>query len=82
MLMDNRTDKQIAEMASQFVASEFGQYYLTMLSTEYNGWHQEAEGDLSVEQKALKVERAAGLRFAIDWLTGKDKLVKSGYYDK
>lgn len=77
------TPKQIAEMASSFVESDFGQYYLTQMNLHYNALHQASESeDLSLAHKAYKVERAAGLKFAISWLTGKDSLLKSGYYDE
>ena len=77
------TAKQIAEMASSFLESDFGKLYLGYLNTQYNVLHQSAEADdLDVNRKAMKVERAAGVRFGIDWLTGKDKLLKTGYYDE
>jgi hypothetical protein len=75
------TAKQIAEMASEFVESEFGQMYLNALNLSYNGLHQAAESEeLTAERKGLKIERAAGVKLAITWLTGKDALVKAGHY--
>lgn len=60
---------EIAERAHAFMQTEFGQLFLTSLSGIYNDMHHKAEKeDLSIEQKALYVERAAGIKVAIDWM--------------
>lgn len=78
--MDELTDKQIAELAQQFLESDFGQYYLSQMNLQYNGLHQRAEGDIEPHQKARFVDNAAGLKFAIGWLTNRDALLKAGHY--
>lgn len=81
--MTKPTPKQEAEMATAFLETPFGQHYITELGLIYNGLHQDAErGDLSFEQKALKVERAAGVRQAIDWLKGRQGALKAGVFPK
>lgn len=77
------TAKQLAELAQAFLETDFGQYYLQVMSVQYNALHQAAESkELSIEQKALQVERAAGLKWAINWLTNQDQLLKQGYYEE
>ena len=77
------TDKQLSELANEFVESPFGKHYLAQLALVYNALHQEAEREeLTTEQKAMKVERAAGLRVAIDYMTGKQKLLQGGHFDR
>ena len=59
----------ISEQAKAFLASPFGKQYIAALGMQYNGLHQDAEReDLSPSQKAMKVERAAGVKFAISYL--------------
>lgn len=74
--------KLITEAAKQFSDSEFGKHYIAQLSIIYNGLHQEAEGNLSIEQKAMKIERAAGLKIALDFISERVALFEQEYFDK
>lgn len=73
--------KLIAEAAKAFSETDFGKHYIAQLSVIYNGLHQDAEGNLSVEQKALKVERAAGLKIAIDFIAERVAMFDQKYFD-
>jgi hypothetical protein len=73
--------KHIATLSSEFLKTELGELFVEQLSLHYNNLHQEAEGDsLTIEQKAMKIERAAGVKFAITWLTSRDELLAQGYW--
>ncbi len=73
--------KREAELVHDFLGTELGEHYLTQLSLQYNGLHQAAESEaLTFEQKALKVEKAAGVKVAIDILTQADALHEAGYF--
>jgi hypothetical protein len=73
--------KHIASLSAEFLKTELGELFVQQLSLHYNNLHQQAEEDgLSIEQKALKIERAAGVKFAITWLTSRDKLLAEGYW--
>ena len=81
--MSNLDAKRLAEAIKDFTASDLGQDYLTALGLQYNGLHHAAESeDLSIEQKAMKIERAAGVKWAIDYLTSRETLLDQGYYKK
>lgn len=82
-MQDSYTAKQIAEMTQAFLETEFGQYYLEQMNLQYNGWHQQAEGKgLEPHAKATFVDNAAGLKYSITWLTGKQKLAELGYHEE
>jgi hypothetical protein len=73
--------KQVAQMAHDFLETPFGKYFINHLSVQYNGLHQEAEDpSLSPAQKAYKVERAAGIKVAINFLLERDQLLQADYY--
>ena len=73
--------KHVATLINQFLETELGQLYVEQLSVHYNGLHQAAEAQgLDIEHKALLVERAAGVKFAITWLTSRDELLAQGYF--
>lgn len=73
-------DKALAELAKAFQDDPFGSYVLTQYSLQYNALHQQAESpSLSAEQKAMLIERAAGVKWAIDLITTKVKLMDEGY---
>lgn len=73
--------KELAEACADFVKSEFGEFLMFQLGLQYNGLHQSAEAsDLTVEQKAMKIERAAGLKLAMDFVTSRAELHKQGYH--
>jgi len=80
--MSEWTERQVAEAADAFAKSEFGERFLSALSLQYNGWHQDAESEqLTSEQKAMKVERAAGVKWAIDYVTTRQMLLKTKAYE-
>lgn len=75
--------KLLAEQCAEFVKGELGTYYLKVLSVQYNAFHQQAEdASLTAEQKAGLVDRAAGLKFAIDWLTSRQQMYDRGDFNK
>lgn len=74
--------EKMARLASAFLDTEYGTYYLTTLSELYNDEHHLAEKADSAEQKAAHVDRAAGMRRAIDLLTHDAQMLQSGYFDK
>lgn len=75
--------EKVARLTHDFLETDLGKHHLAQLSVQYNGLHQEAESEkLSIEQKALKIERAAGLKIAIDLLTGPERLLAQGYFEK
>lgn len=80
---DPLTPKQIAEMANEFTESLFGKWYLSQLSGKYNELHHQAESEeLGVDQKAAKVDRAAGVKKAIDIVMERRQRYLSGEFDK
>jgi len=82
-MKDKLTAKKVAELCQIFLSSEFGKYYITQLSLQYNALHQEAEKHgLSLAQKAMCVERAAGVKLAIDFLQERARLLEGGHFDK
>lgn len=65
----NYTPSQVARMASAFLKTPFGEYFVDALSLKYNALHQQAEDEtIGSERKAFLVERAAGVKVAIDYL--------------
>jgi hypothetical protein len=73
--------KRLAQLAQQFLDTVYGGWSIAKLSAIYNNLHHEAEEAQSIDEKALKVERAAGLRLAIDLLTHDAALLETGYFD-
>lgn len=64
------TPEQVNAACYDFIRSDLGQHCLTQWSNKYNELHHTAEGEgLTPAQKAAKVDRAAGLKIAIDFLT-------------
>ena len=66
----------VSERVKAFLVTPLGKQFMLVLHTEYNDLHQAAEAATTMEQKALNVERAAGVKFAIGWL-----LEREGYKD-
>lgn len=82
-MSDELTPKQIAEEANAFIDSPFGKHFINQLQIKYNSLHHDAEHvDLSAEQKAYRVERAAGVKMAIDYLFMRRQRVESGEFDE
>lgn len=73
---------EIAEDINGFLASSTGQHLIKTLNDKYQLWHHQAEQVGTIEGKAMLVERAAGLKFAIDWLSERNTNYENGYYDK
>jgi hypothetical protein len=75
--------KRLAEELQAFLATPLGKHILQAFSLRYNTLHQAAEDEwLTAEQKGLKVERAAGVKWAITYLTSRPQLLSEGFYDK
>lgn len=73
--------QQIAELADAFLESDFGKHYIQQLQLNYNTLHHEAESqNATAEQKAFLVERAAGVKFAIDYLFLRRQRVLDGEF--
>lgn len=75
--------QKMSEDVHAFMLSDLGIYFMQSLSTKYNDLHHKAELEtMTAEQKAFYVERAAGLKFAIDWVANRNQQHESGYFDK
>lgn len=75
--------KEQAQQAKQFLNTQYGAQFITKLSLLYNNLHQEAENEgINVEAKAMKIERAAGLKIAITELTGIVDLLDQGLLEE
>jgi hypothetical protein len=73
--------KKRAQEAADFLKTDYGMHYLQLLSIKYNQLHQEAEAErLDASAKAFLVERAAGVKFAIDKLTENANLLREGVF--
>jgi hypothetical protein len=79
---DDTDARTVAEYEADFAQSDYGQYILEKIMVQYNELHHAAEAeDIGAEAKAFKVERAAGLKLAIDLLTANANLMDSGIFD-
>lgn len=66
-----------------FLKTELGEYFVTVLNTFYNDLHHQAENEsLTAEQKAMRIERAAGVHWAINFFIERKRLLESGHFDK
>jgi len=74
--------EQLGKLAADFLGTEYGKHVLAKLSVIYNAFHHEAEDGKTMEVKALAVERAAGVKEAIDLLTRDAALYKQGHFNK
>lgn len=74
--------ERLAEMAAEFLETPYGKYAIAKLAELYNQLHHDAEAAESVDVKAFKVERAAGLRLAMDLLMNDVAAMKAGYFKK
>lgn len=75
--------QKTAEDVHAFMLSDLGKQYMQSLSAKYNEMHHKAELEtMTAEQKAFYVERAAGIKFAIDWFVNRNQQHESGYFDK
>ncbi len=77
-----KDERLIAEAAKGFLDTDFGRHFITQLSLIYNGLHQDAEQATTSEAKAFKVERAAGLKMAIDYLNERAMRIDRGDFPK
>lgn len=80
--MSNKAEaRKLAEQITDFLRTDLGQHLLKQLSLQYNGLHHQAEGqELTVEQKAMRIERAAGVKWVIDYLMQRKHLLETGHY--
>lgn len=75
--------REVARQVAEFLATDFGTQFIGVLSGKYNDLHHEAESEqLTPAQKGMKVERAAGVKWVIDYLVERDRLLKEGYFDE
>lgn len=70
-------DERLATDAHAFIETPYGMYVVEKLASLNYALHQAAEDEPTIEGKALKVERAAGLRQAIELLTSNAKLYEA-----
>jgi hypothetical protein len=81
--MANYSALQTAQMASDFLDTPFGEYFMEQMGIIYNDFHQKAEGkDLNIESKAMLIERAAGIKEAIDFILTRKRNLEEGLLDK
>lgn len=74
--------KQVEDVHA-FMLSDIGLSFMRSLNTKYNDLHHKAELEsMTAEQKAFYVERAAGIKFAIDWMANRNQQHESGYFEK
>jgi hypothetical protein len=80
--MSDLSAKKVASDVHQFLASELGKFYIDSLAVKYNELHQTAEDEgLTAGQKAAKIDRAAGLKMAIDFLTMRNAAFERGEFE-
>lgn len=73
----------VAEDVNAFLLSDLGKIYMTALNGKYNEMHHKAELEtMSAEQKAFYVERAAGLKIAMNWMISRKQNYDNGAYEK
>lgn len=73
----------LGEEQKAFLGTPLGQYVGEKVGQLYSDLHKEAEsGDLTSEQKAFKIERAAGVQLVIDILTANAILLDSGTFER
>jgi hypothetical protein len=73
----------LAEKLTAFMDSDTGLALLTAMNNEYNQLHHKAEDfTLSMEHKAYKVERAAGIKWCIDWMMTRKANLERGAYKR
>lgn len=81
--MSDKTSEEIGQDISLFLSTDTGVRYLQALELKYNTLHRNAEEiTLNIEQKAMSIERAAGVKWCIEWLTQRSISYESGYYTK
>lgn len=73
----------LAEKLQAFMDSDAGLTHLTALNNEYNQLHHKAEDNtLEPYQKSYLIERAAGIKWCIDWLMTRKQNLEAGRYKK
>jgi hypothetical protein len=73
----------LAEKLTAFLDGDAGPVYLNALNTEYRQLHHKSEDtSLPPYQKAYLVERAAGIKWCIDWLMTRKRNLEDGRYSK
>lgn len=80
---DDIDPKQTLEDVHAFMLSDLGKQFMVGMSAKYNDMHHKAELEtMTAEQKAFYVERAAGIKFAIDWFTNRNGQYERGDLQK
>jgi hypothetical protein len=75
--------QKMAEDVHAFILSDLGKQYMAALSGKYNEYHHKAEiENMTAEQRAYYVVKAAGVKEAIDWMVNRNQQHESGYYEK
>lgn len=81
--VEPRPIEEIAQDVNKFLLTDTGLRYLEALQTEYSSLHIQAENkDLSLERKGMLIERAAGVKWCIDWLAQRSDNFERGIYSK
>lgn len=81
--MSDKTSEETGQDISLFLSTDTGVKYLHALELKYNSLHRDAENvTLNIEQKAMSIERAAGVKWCIEWLTQRSISFETGYYTK
>lgn len=74
---------QTVEDVHAFILSDLGKQFMAAMASKYNDFHHKAELEtMTAEQKAFYVERAAGVKYAIDWMANRNQQYESGYHDR
>lgn len=70
-------DERLARLAHAFLRTEYGQYLVSKLADVAYQLHLAAEDAETCEGKAFKIERAAGVRKAIELMTSNAQLYEA-----
>lgn len=73
----------LAEKLQVFMEGDAGLALMTAMNNEYTQLHHKAEDNsLQPYQKAYLAERAAGIKWCIDWLMTRKQNLEAGRYKK
>lgn len=77
------TPEIIGQDIQGWLLTDTGKRYIDALDFKYRELHRKAEDDtISLERKGMMIERAAGVKWCIEWLTQRSVNFESGYYTK
>ena len=81
--MDDNQLSHDARGAYQFIQTPYGERLIQRLVELHSGLHEQAEGDsISIEQKAVLVTKAAGIKQCLDIILKEAALVSSGELER